>query len=64
MNYDSSSKFSNPKSRGSLYGGILTCYHGLPAQLGISKQGTRPRNKLYGCVNWPVSAKNSENFST
>ena len=55
MNSSSSSKFSNPnpKSRGALCGGSLTCYHGLPAQLRIAKRGS---------ANWPVSAPNSENF--
>ena len=64
MNSSSSSKFSNPnpKSRGALCGGSLTCYHGLPAQLRIAKRGSRPGNKFYGFANWPVSAPNSENF--
>ena len=62
MNSACSSKFSNPKSRGPLYGGSLTCYHGLPAQLRIAKRGTRPRNKFYSCAKWPVSAQNSEIF--
>ncbi|XP_057547427.1 uncharacterized protein LOC130825981 [Amaranthus tricolor] len=55
MNSSSSSKFSNPnpKSRGALCGGSLTCYHGLPAQLRIAKRGSRPGNKFYGFANWP-----------
>ena len=62
MNSACSSIFSNPnpKSRGALYGGSLTCYHGLPAQLRIAKRGTRPRYKFYGCANWPISAPISE----
>ena len=66
MNSACSSKFSNPvpKSRGALYGGGSTCYHGLPAQLRIAKRGTRPGNKFCGCANWPVSTPISrKNFN-
>ena len=52
----SKSSNSNPKFRGALYGGSLTCYHDLPAQLRIAKRGTRPENKFYDCAYWPVSA--------
>jgi hypothetical protein len=64
MNSSSSSKYSNPnpKYTGAICGGSLKCYHGLPAQMRIAKQGSRLGNKFYGCANWPVSVPNSGFF--